>query len=51
MQDGAEKTRLQNALQAIGTEDDDNNVNVTFGALPGSAAGTTDPPIINPNTL
>ena len=50
MEDGPEKTRLQNALNAIGTEDDDNNVNVTFGSLPKNAAGNTAPPIINPNT-
>ena len=32
MKDGAEKTRLQNALGAIGTEGDHNNVTVAFGA-------------------
>jgi RHS repeat-associated protein len=41
MKEGAEKTRLENALQSMGTENDNNNVNVNFAALSGPAAGET----------
>ncbi len=41
MKDGPEKQRLEASLKALGTEGDNNNVNVKFGALPGSAAGDT----------
>jgi hypothetical protein len=43
MNDGTEKTRLQNALGAMGTEGDHNGVNVAFGANKDGAAGNTDP--------
>jgi RHS repeat-associated protein len=43
IKDGAEKTRLQNSLHALGTEADDNGVNVAFGATKDGAAATTDP--------
>jgi len=45
LKDGAEKTRLQNSLKALGTEGDHNNVGVTFGALAGNAAGNTQPSV------
>jgi RHS repeat-associated protein len=41
LKDGDQKTALQGALGAIGTENDGNNVGVQFGALPGNAAGNT----------
>ncbi len=41
LQDGAQKTALQGALGAIGTENDGNNVGVQFGALSGNTAGNT----------
>jgi RHS repeat-associated protein len=41
MKDGPEKQRLEASLKALGTEGDNNNVNVKFGALSGSAAGDT----------
>lgn len=43
MKDGVQKTRLENALKAIGTENDKNNVNVSFGANKDGAAGNTLP--------
>ena len=43
MNDGAEKDRLQASLKSLGTENDGNNVGVTFNGLDGSAAGHTDP--------
>src|SRR6185312_13698838 len=43
MKDGPEKTRLQNALGAVGIEGDHNGVNVAFGATKDGAAATTDP--------
>ena len=43
MKDGPEKQRLEASLQALGTENDNNNVNVKFSALSGGAAGNTDP--------
>jgi hypothetical protein len=49
MKDGPEKTRLQNALNAVGTEGDHNGVNVAFGATKDGAAATTDP-IFDQNT-
>jgi len=42
MKDGAEKDRLQASLKSLGTENDGNNVGVTFQKLDGSAAGHTD---------
>lgn len=42
MKDGPEKQRLEASLKALGTEGDNNNVNVKFGALSGSAAGNTE---------
>lgn len=42
LKDGDQKTALQGALKAFGTENDGNNVGVKFGALPGTAAGNTD---------
>ena len=42
MKDGPEKQRLQASLQALGTENDSNNVGVKFGALSGTASGHTD---------
>lgn len=43
MKDGDAKVRLQNALKAMGTENDQNNVTVKFGSLAGTAAAVTDP--------
>jgi RHS repeat-associated protein len=43
MKDGPEKTRLQAALKAFGTQGDNNGVNVSFGATKSGAAGETDP--------
>jgi hypothetical protein len=43
MQDGAEKTRLQKSLTALGTDGDENSVYVSFGALPQGVSGQTDP--------
>lgn len=43
MKDGDAKTRLEHSLNAMGTENDGNNVNVKFGALAGTAAAQTDP--------
>jgi hypothetical protein len=43
MKDGDAKTRLEHSLDAMGTENDGNNVNVKFGALAGTAAAQTDP--------
>jgi len=40
---GDEKTRLQGALSALGTENDGNNVNVRFGPTTDGAAAQTDP--------
>jgi RHS repeat-associated protein len=42
MKDSDQKTRLEHALGAMGTENDGNNVNVSFGAIVGTAAATTD---------
>ena len=42
MKDSDQKTRLEHALGAMGTENDKNNVNVSFGAIAGTAAATTD---------
>ena len=42
MKDGPEKQKLQASLQALGTENDSNNVGVKFGALSGTASGHTD---------
>jgi RHS repeat-associated protein len=41
MKGGTEKSRLEAALGALGTENDKNNVNLSFGPLPGNAAGDT----------
>jgi RHS repeat-associated protein len=41
MKEGVEKTRLENALKAMGTERDNNGVTVTFGAVSNGAAETT----------
>jgi RHS repeat-associated protein len=49
MKNGVEKTRLQSSLKALGTENDDNNVFVSFGATKGGGAGETDP-TYNPTT-
>lgn len=49
MKAGAEKTRLQNSLKALGTEGDHNGVNVASGATKDRAAATTDP-IFDQNT-
>jgi RHS repeat-associated protein len=49
MKDGAEKDRLESALKAFGTADDDNNVFVSAGSLSGSAAAETVP-TGNPDT-
>lgn len=43
MKDSDEKTRLEHALRALGTENDKNNVNVKFESLPAGTAGKTDP--------
>ena len=43
MKDSAQKARLQKALGALGTENDGNNVNVSFGPTKGGGAGSTDP--------
>lgn len=43
MKNGTEKTRLENALKALGTEGDHNGVAVTFGPTKGGGAGETDP--------
>jgi RHS repeat-associated protein len=43
MEDSPEKARLQASLKALGTEGDENNVYVSFTAIAGSVAGTTDP--------
>jgi hypothetical protein len=42
MKDGADKDLLQASLKSLGTENDGNNVGVTFQKLDGSAAGHTD---------
>jgi RHS repeat-associated protein len=42
MKDSPEKQRLEAALTALGTQGDNNGVNVTFGALSGSTAAQTD---------
>ena len=42
MKAGADKDRLLGALKTLGTENDGNNVGVSFAALGGSAAGHTD---------
>ena len=42
MKDSDQKTRLEHALGAMGTQNDGNNVNVSFGAIAGTAAATTD---------
>lgn len=42
MKDSDQKTRLEHALGAMGTENDGNKVNVSFGAIVGTAAATTD---------
>jgi RHS repeat-associated protein len=42
LKDGDQKTDLQGALGAIGTENDGNNVGVQFGALGVNAAGETN---------
>jgi hypothetical protein len=49
MDEGPEKSRLQAALSALGTENDENNVYVSFGATQAGGAGETDP-TNNPNT-
>ena len=49
MKDGTQKTRLENALKAMGTENDKNNVNVSFGATKGGGAGETVP-VSDPQT-
>jgi RHS repeat-associated protein len=41
MKDGPEKTRLEGALKAIGTEGDQNGVTAGFGAVSNAAAETT----------
>ncbi|MGO4882425.1 MAG: RHS repeat-associated core domain-containing protein [Bryobacteraceae bacterium] len=43
MKDGREKARLQAALQKFGTEDDHNNVNVSFGRTGDKSAAQTVP--------
>lgn len=43
MKEGDEKTRLQHALNAMGTENDGNKVKVVFDKLSGTAAARTDP--------
>jgi RHS repeat-associated protein len=43
MPNGDQKTRLQNALKAMGTEHDKNNVNVSFGKTNKGGAGETIP--------
>lgn len=43
MKDSDQKTRLQHALDAMGTQNDGNNVNVKFSALPAGVAGQTAP--------
>jgi len=40
MKDGAEKDRLQGALKTLGTENDGNNVGVTFHGLMATPLGT-----------
>jgi RHS repeat-associated protein len=42
MKAGADKDRLLGALKTLGTENDENNVGVSFAALGGSIAGHTD---------
>ncbi len=42
MKNGAAKDRLEASLTALGTQGDNNGVNVTFGALSGDAAAQTD---------
>jgi RHS repeat-associated protein len=42
MKDGAEKARLRASLKALGTSGDENNVYVSFTALSGTTAGTTE---------
>ena len=49
MEDGPEKARLQASLNALGTEGDENNVYVSFGATGGGGAGETVP-TNNPTT-
>ncbi len=41
LKDGAQKTALQASLQALGTENDGNNVDVKFGTNADGAAGNT----------
>jgi RHS repeat-associated protein len=41
MKDGPEKQRLEAPLMALGTQGDNNGVNVNFGALPPGVAGQT----------
>ena len=41
MKDGDQKTRLEHSLGAMGTANDGNNVNVSFGAIAGTATATT----------
>jgi RHS repeat-associated protein len=43
VKDPTQKTRLENALKAFGTEGDHNGVNVSFGATGDGAAGQTNP--------
>jgi RHS repeat-associated protein len=43
MKDGDQKTALQGALKAFGTENDGNNVGVQFGKNADGAAGNTQP--------
>ena len=45
MKDGAEKTRLQASLKALGTENDGNNVDVNFGKNADGAAANTKPDV------
>jgi RHS repeat-associated protein len=50
MKDGPEKDRLEASLTVLGTQGDNNGVNVTFAALaPGTAGQTTFD--VNPDTL
>jgi len=43
VEDPVQKARLEAALKAFGTENDGNNVNVSFGATKDGGAGETDP--------
>jgi RHS repeat-associated protein len=49
MKNGDQKTRLENSLKAMGTQNDGNNVNVSFGATKGGGAGETVP-VSDPQT-